>query len=84
MKSVMKSVAHSRLVREGDLSGVRELAKKAGYNLASSTASVARAAIGADLVDADMKSAVEAASNDITSGKVKVHDYMSDSACPAS
>ncbi len=36
------------------------------------------------LVDADMKSAVEAASNDITSGKVKVHDYMSDSACPAS
>ena len=42
-----------------DLSGVRELAKKAGHNLASSTASVARAAIGADLVDADMKRAHE-------------------------
>lgn len=38
----------------------------------------------ASLVDADMKAAVEAAAADITSGKVKVHDYMSDSACPAS
>lgn len=36
----------------------------------------------ADLVDADMKAAVEQASADIISGKVKVHDYMSDSACP--
>lgn len=35
------------------------------------------------LVDADMQAAVDAASSDITSGKVKVHDYMSDSACPA-
>ena len=35
------------------------------------------------LVDADMQAAVDAASNDITSGAVKVHDYMSDSACPA-
>ncbi len=37
-----------------------------------------------NLVDADMQAAVDAASSDITSGKVKVHDYMSDSACPAS
>ena len=35
------------------------------------------------LVDADMQAAVEAASAAITSGQVKVHDYMSDSACPA-
>ena len=35
------------------------------------------------LVDADMKAAVEKASSDITSGAVKVHNYMSDSTCPA-
>ncbi len=35
------------------------------------------------LVDADMQAAVDAAASDIKSGKVKVHDYMSDSACPA-
>ncbi|MEL6736402.1 MAG: BMP family ABC transporter substrate-binding protein [Pseudomonadota bacterium] len=34
------------------------------------------------LVDADMKAAVEAAEAAITSEAVKVHDYMSDSACP--
>ena len=38
----------------------------------------------AKLVDADMKSAVEAAEESIKSGSVKVHDYMSDSSCPAS
>ncbi len=37
-----------------------------------------------DLVDADMKTAVEAASDGIKSGSIKVHDYMSDSKCPAS
>ena len=36
------------------------------------------------LVDADMQAAVDAASESITSGSVKVHDYMSDNACPAS
>ncbi len=36
-----------------------------------------------DLVDADMKAAVEKASADITSGAVKVHNYMDDSSCPA-
>ena len=36
-----------------------------------------------DLVDADMQAAVEAAADAIKSGSVKVHDYMSDSACPA-
>ncbi|EFL89137.1 BMP family protein [Ahrensia sp. R2A130] len=36
------------------------------------------------LVDADMLKAVEAAATSIKSGDVKVHDYMSDSACPAS
>ena len=36
------------------------------------------------LVDADMQAAVDAASESIKSGAVKVHDYMSDSACPAS
>lgn len=35
-----------------------------------------------DLVTADMKAAVEAAEAAITAGTVKVHDYMSDSACP--
>ena len=36
-----------------------------------------------DLVDADMQAAVEAAASAIKDGSVKVHDYMSDSACPA-
>ncbi|MEM9734805.1 MAG: BMP family ABC transporter substrate-binding protein [Pseudomonadota bacterium] len=35
------------------------------------------------LVDADMKAAVEKAEADITSGAVKVHDFMSDNNCPA-
>ncbi|MEL6503113.1 MAG: BMP family ABC transporter substrate-binding protein [Pseudomonadota bacterium] len=35
------------------------------------------------LVDADMKAAVEKAEADITSGTVKVHDFMSDNNCPA-
>ncbi|MEP0940486.1 MAG: BMP family ABC transporter substrate-binding protein [Rhizobiaceae bacterium] len=35
------------------------------------------------LVNADMQAAVESASDAIKSGSVKVHDYMSDSACPA-
>ena len=38
----------------------------------------------ASLVDADMKAAVESAAEAIKSGSVKVHDYMSDSSCPAS
>ena len=38
----------------------------------------------AKLVDADMKAAVDAAAGDIKSGKVKVHNYMSDSKCPIS
>lgn len=38
----------------------------------------------AKLVSPDMKAAVEKAEADITSGSVKVHDYMSDSNCPAS
>ena len=35
-----------------------------------------------DLVTEEMKAAVEAAKADIISGKVTVHDYMSDNACP--
>ncbi len=35
------------------------------------------------LITADMRKAVEQASADIVSGKVQVHDYMSDSKCPA-
>lgn len=35
------------------------------------------------LVDADMQAAVEAAADAIKGGSVKVHDYMSDSNCPA-
>lgn len=34
------------------------------------------------LLTDDMKAAVEKASNDIKSGTVEVHDYMSDSSCP--
>ena len=34
------------------------------------------------LVSDDMKAAVEAAKADIISGKVQVHDYMADEACP--
>ena len=34
------------------------------------------------LITADMKAAVDAASADIASGKINVHDYMSDSKCP--
>jgi basic membrane protein A len=36
------------------------------------------------LVTDEMKSAVETAKADIISGKLKVHDYMSDNSCPAS
>ena len=36
----------------------------------------------AALVNADMKAAVEAAKKDIIAGKVKVHDFTSDSKCP--
>lgn len=35
------------------------------------------------LVDAGMQAAVDAASEGIKSGSIKVHDYMSDSKCPA-
>ena len=38
----------------------------------------------APLVNDDMKAAVEKAAEDIKSGAVKVHDYMSDSSCPVS
>jgi basic membrane protein A len=34
------------------------------------------------LVTDEMKAAVEAAKADIISGKVAVHDYMADEACP--
>lgn len=34
------------------------------------------------LISADMEAAVKKASDDIVSGAVKVHDYMSDSKCP--
>ena len=36
----------------------------------------------ASLVDDEMKAAVEAAKADIISGKISVHDYMSDNNCP--
>jgi len=36
----------------------------------------------ASLVDDEMKAAVEAAKADIIAGKISVHDYMSDNACP--
>lgn len=36
----------------------------------------------ASLVNADMKAAVEQARQDIVSGKISVHNYESDSACP--
>jgi basic membrane protein A and related proteins len=36
------------------------------------------------LVTPEMKAAVEAAKADIISGKLQVHDYMSDNSCPAS
>lgn len=36
------------------------------------------------LITDDMKSRVDAATQDIVSGKTKVHDYMSDSTCPVS
>ena len=36
------------------------------------------------LITPDMKAAVDKATADIKSGKVQVHDYMADSACPAS
>ena len=35
-----------------------------------------------DLVTEEMKAAVEQAKADIASGKIEVHDYMSDNACP--
>tara|TARA_B100000949_G_scaffold23013_1_gene17630 strand:+ start:317 stop:1321 length:1005 start_codon:yes stop_codon:yes gene_type:complete len=35
-----------------------------------------------DLVTDEMKTAVEAAKADIIAGKIEVHDYMSDEACP--
>ncbi len=36
------------------------------------------------LITPDMKKKVEAAKADIISGKIKVHDYMADNACPVS
>ena len=36
------------------------------------------------LVTPDMKAAADAAAKDIMDGKIQVHDYMSDSACPGS
>ena len=36
----------------------------------------------ASLVSDEMKAAVEAAKADIIAGKITVHDYMSDNACP--
>lgn len=36
------------------------------------------------LITDDMKSRVDAATQDIVSGKIKVHDYMLDSTCPVS
>ncbi len=36
------------------------------------------------LITPEMKAAVDKATDDIKSGKVQVHDYMADSACPAS
>ncbi|HEY1721723.1 MAG TPA: BMP family ABC transporter substrate-binding protein [Magnetospirillaceae bacterium] len=38
----------------------------------------------APLITPEMKKKVEAAKADIISGKIKVHDYMSDNACPVS
>ena len=35
-----------------------------------------------DLISADMKTAVDGAEADIVSGKMRVHDYMSDNSCP--
>ena len=35
-----------------------------------------------DLVSADMKSSADTAASDIISGKIQVHDYMSDNKCP--
>jgi basic membrane protein A len=34
------------------------------------------------LIPADVKAAVDAAKADIISGKIQVHDYMSDNKCP--
>ncbi|MGB1237840.1 MAG: BMP family lipoprotein [Pseudomonadales bacterium] len=36
-----------------------------------------------DLITAEMKAAVDQAQADIISGKIKVHDYMSDNTCPS-
>ena len=36
----------------------------------------------ASLITADIKAAIDAAEADILSGKVKVHDYLTDSNCP--
>ena len=58
----------------------------AGFNILDLKAGGVGYAMDANnekLVDADMKAAVEKASSDITSGAVKVHNYMSDSTCPA-
>ena len=35
-----------------------------------------------DLVTADMKAAADKAKQDIIDGKIEVHDYTTDSACP--
>lgn len=59
----------------------------AGFNilgLAQNGVGYAMDENNAKLVDADMKKAVEMASESIKSGSVKVHDYMSDSKCPIS
>ena len=36
----------------------------------------------ASLITADIKAAVEQARSDIVSGKIIVHDFMSNSSCP--
>jgi basic membrane protein A len=36
------------------------------------------------LITDEMKAKVEAAKADIIAGKIKVHDYVADNACPAS
>jgi len=59
---------------------------KPGFNvfgLAEDGVGVAFDKENAPLVTPEMKAKVEAAKKDIISGKIKVHDYMSDNACPA-
>jgi basic membrane protein A len=50
-------------------------------DLAAGGVDVAFDEFNAPLVTAEMKSKVEAIKADIISGKIKVHDYMSDNTC---